>query len=137
MSAVELVLGLMVPITGLALLARRLNVPYPILLVLGGLVLGFVPRLPSVTLAPDLVFLIFLPPLITAAGWYTSVQDLKTNRRPIALLSVGLVLFSTFAVAAVAQAVIPGLGDRKSTRLNSSHLGISYAVFCLKKKNKH
>jgi len=110
MSAVELVLGLMVPITVLALLARRLNVPYPILLVVGGLVLGFVPRLPSVTLAPDLVFLIFLPPLITAAGWYTSVQDLKTNRRPIALLSVGLVLFSTLAVAAVAQAVIPNLG---------------------------
>jgi monovalent cation/hydrogen antiporter len=110
MSAVELVLGLMVPITVLALLARRLNVPYPILLVLGGLVLGFVPGLPPVTLAPDVVFLIFLPPLITAAGWYTSVQDLKTNRRPIALLSVGLVLFSTFAVAAVAHAVIPNLG---------------------------
>ena len=110
MSAVELVLGLLVPVTVLALLARRLNVPYPIVLVLGGLVLGFAPGLPPLTLAPDVVFLIFLPPLITAAGWYTSVQDLKTNRWPIAMLSVGLVLFSTFAVAAVAQAVIPGLG---------------------------
>ena len=110
MSAVELVLGLLVPVTVLALLARRLNVPYPIVLVLGGLVLGFVPGLPPLTLSPDVVFLIFLPPLITAAGWYTSVQDLRTNRRPIALLSVGLVLFSTFAVAAVAQAAIPGLG---------------------------
>jgi len=110
MSAVELVLGLLVPVTVLALLARRLNVPYPIVLVLGGLVLGFAPGLPPLTLAPDVVFLIFLPPLITAAGWYTSVQDLKTNRWPIAMLSVGLVLFSTFAVAAVAQAAIPGLG---------------------------
>src|SRR5215472_6970445 len=110
MSAFELVLGLLVAVTVLALLARRLHVPYPILLVLGGLVLGFVPGLPPVSLAPDVVFLLFLPPLITAAGWYTSVQDLKTNRRPIALLSVGLVLFSTVAVAAVAQAVIPGLG---------------------------
>jgi len=110
MSAVELVLGLLVPVTVLALLARRLSVPYPIVLVLGGLVLGFAPGLPPLTLAPDVVFLIFLPPLITAAGWYTSVQDLKTNRWPIAMLSVGLVLFSTFAVAAVAQAVIPGLG---------------------------
>ena len=110
MPALELVLGLLVAVAGLALLARRLNVPYPILLVLGGLVLGFVPGLPRVSLAPDVVFLVFLPPLITAAGWYTSVQDLKTNRRPIALLSVGLVLFSTFAVAAVAHAVIPGLG---------------------------
>src|SRR5262245_13689960 len=137
MSSIELVLGLLVAVTALALLAGRLSVPYPILLVLGGLGLGFVPGLPPVSLAPDVVFLVFLPPLLQAAGWYTSVQDLKTNRRPIALLSVGLVLFSTFAVAAVAQAVIPGLGDRKSTRLNSSHLGISYAVFCLKKKNKH
>lgn len=110
MSAVEVVLGLLVPVTVLALLARRLNVPYPILLVLGGLVLGFVPGLPPVRLAPEVVFLVFLPPLIMAAGWYTSVQDLKTNRRPIVLLSVGLVLFSTVAVAAVAQAVIPGLG---------------------------
>ena len=110
MTAVELVLALLVPVTVLALLARRLNVPYPIVLVLGGLVLGFVPGLPQLTLAPDVVFLIFLPPLITAAGWYTSVQDLKTNRWPITMLSVGLVLFSTFAVAAVAQAVIPGLG---------------------------
>jgi monovalent cation/hydrogen antiporter len=110
MSAVEVVLGLLVPVTVLALLARRLNVPYPILLVLGGLVLGFVPGLPPVRLAPEVVFLVFLPPLIMAAGWFTSVQDLKTNRRPIVLLSVGLVLFSTVAVAAVAQAVIPGLG---------------------------
>jgi monovalent cation/hydrogen antiporter len=110
MSAVEVVLGLLVPVTVLALLARRLNVPYPILLVLGGLVLGFVPGLPPVRLAPEVVFLVFLPPLIMAAGWFTSVQDLKTNRRPIVLLSVGLVLFSTVAVGAVAQAVIPGLG---------------------------
>lgn len=110
MYAIELVLGLLVAVTALALLAGRLNVPYPILLVLGGLVLGFVPGLPPVSLAPEVVFLVFLPPLLQAAGWYTSVQDLKTNRRPIALLSVGLVLFSTFAVAAVAQAVIPGLG---------------------------
>lgn len=110
MSAVEVVLGLLVPVTVLALLARRLNVPYPILLVLGGLVLGFVPGLPPVRLAPEVVFLVFLPLLIMAAGWYTSVQDLKTNRRPIVLLSVGLVLFSTVGVAAVAQAVIPGLG---------------------------
>ena len=110
MSSIELVLGLLVAVTALALLAGRLHVPYPILLVLGGLGLGFVPGLPPVSLAPEVVFLVFLPPLLQAAGWYTSVQDLKTNRRPIALLSVGLVLFSTFAVAAVAQAVVPGLG---------------------------
>jgi CPA1 family monovalent cation:H+ antiporter len=110
MPSVEIVLGLLLAVTVLALLARRAHLPYPILLVLGGLVLGLVPGLPSLQLAPDVVFLIFLPPLITAAGWYTSVRDLKANRRPIALLSVGLVLFTTVAVAAVAHALIPGLG---------------------------
>jgi monovalent cation/hydrogen antiporter len=110
MPSLEIVLGLLLAVTVLALLARRAHVPYPILLVLGGLLLGFAPGLPTVQLAPDVVFLIFLPPLITAAGWYTSVRDLNANRRPIALLSVGLVLFTTASVAAVAHALIPGLG---------------------------
>jgi monovalent cation/hydrogen antiporter len=110
MPATELVLGLLVAVTVLAMVARWLNVPYPILLVLGGLVLSFVPGLPPIKLDPDIVLLVFLPPLITAAGWYTSVQDLRTNRRAIGFLSVGLVLFTTFAVAAVAHALIPALG---------------------------
>jgi CPA1 family monovalent cation:H+ antiporter len=110
MPSLEIVLGLLLAVTALALLARRAHVPYPILLVLGGLALGLIPGLPTVQLAPDVVFLIFLPPLITAAGWYTSVRDLSANRRPITLLSVGLVLFTTVTVAAVAHALIPNLG---------------------------
>src|SRR4030081_3559030 len=110
MSSLQIVLGLLLAVTALALLARRANLPYPILLVLGGLVLGFAPGLPPLQLDPDVIFLIFLPPLITAAGWYTSVRDLKTNRRAIGLLSIGLVVFMTVAVAAVAHALIPGLG---------------------------
>jgi CPA1 family monovalent cation:H+ antiporter len=110
MSSLEIVLGLMVAVTVLALVARRANIPYPILLVLGGLALALIPGLPAVNLAPDLVFLIFLPPLITSAGWYTSVRDLKANSRAIALLSVGLVLFSTFGVGAAARFLVPGLG---------------------------
>jgi CPA1 family monovalent cation:H+ antiporter len=110
MPSLEIVLGLMLAVTALALVARRANLPYPILLVLGGLVIGFIPGLRPVQLDPDVVFLIFLPPLITAAGWYTSVRDLNANRRAIGLLSVGLVLFTTVAVAAVAHALIPGLG---------------------------
>jgi monovalent cation/hydrogen antiporter len=109
MPATELVLGLLVAVTVLAMVARRLNMPYPILLVLGGLVLSFVPGLPPIKLDPDIVLLVFLPPLITAAGWYTSVQDLRTNRRAIGFLSVGLVLFTTFAVGVVAHALIPAL----------------------------
>src|SRR2546423_9263460 len=107
MRSLDIVLGLMRAVTALALVARRANLPYPILLVLGGLVLGFIPGLPAVQLAPDVVFLIFLPPLITAAGWYTSVRDLKFNSRPIALLSVGLVLFTTGPAAAAGPPPIP------------------------------
>jgi CPA1 family monovalent cation:H+ antiporter len=110
MPSLEVVLGLLVAVTVLALLARRAHVPYPVLLVLGGLVLGLIPGLPAVKLAPDLVFLIFLPPLITAAGWYTSVRDLKANRRAIGLLSVGLVVFTTLGVGAAAHTLVPGLG---------------------------
>jgi monovalent cation/hydrogen antiporter len=110
MSSLQIVLGLLLAVTALALLARRANLPYPILLVLGGLVLGFAPGLPPLQLDPDVIFLIFLPPLITAAGWYTSVRDLKANRRAIGLLSIGLVVFMTVAVAAVAHALIPDLG---------------------------
>lgn len=110
MPSLEIVLGLLLAVTALALVARRANLPYPILLVLGGLVIGFIPGLRPVQLDPDVVFLIFLPPLITAAGWYTSVRDLNRNRRAIGLLSVGLVLFTTVAVAAVAHALIPDLG---------------------------
>src|SRR3979411_515649 len=110
MPSLEIVLGLMLAVAAVALVPRRATLPYPILLVLGGLVIGFIPGLPPVQLDPDVVFLIFLPPLITAAGWYTSVRDLNANRRAIGLLSVGLVLFTTVAVAAVAHALIPGLG---------------------------
>jgi monovalent cation/hydrogen antiporter len=110
MPSLEVVLGLLVAVTVLALLARRAHVPYPVLLVLGGLVLGVIPGLPAIKLAPDLVFLIFLPPLITAAGWYTSVRDLKANRRAIGLLSVGLVIFTTLGVGAAAHTLVPGLG---------------------------
>ena len=68
MPSLEIVLGLLLAVTALALLARFAHIPYPILLVVGGLFLGFIPGLPAVQLAPDVVFLIFLPPLITAAG---------------------------------------------------------------------
>jgi Na+/H+ antiporter len=107
--ALELVLGLLVVVALLSLLSHRLAVPYPIVLVLGGLVLAMVPGLPRVDLAPSVVFLVFLPPLIFAGGWSTSIRDFKANRRPIALLSIGLVIATTVGVAAAAKAVIPGI----------------------------
>jgi CPA1 family monovalent cation:H+ antiporter len=109
MHELELVLFLLVAVAALALLSRRLGVPYPIVLVVGGLALGFVPGLPRVELAPEVVFLVFLPPLLYAAGWLTSWRDFAANRRPIGLLAVGLVLATTVGVAVVAHALIPGL----------------------------
>jgi CPA1 family monovalent cation:H+ antiporter len=93
----------MVAVAALATLANRVKVPYPILLVIGGSVLGFVPGLPKVRLDPELVFLLFLPPLLYVSAIFTSWRDFRANIRPITFLSVGLVLMTTFVVGAVAH----------------------------------
>jgi CPA1 family monovalent cation:H+ antiporter len=109
-GAIEAVLVLLIAATVLTLLARRVGIPYPILLVLGGLALGFLPGLPTIELEPDLVFLLFLPPILFGAGYFTSLRAFRRNLRAILLLSVGLVLATTVAVAVVAQAIVPGMG---------------------------
>jgi CPA1 family monovalent cation:H+ antiporter len=109
MPEVETLFLLTAAVTALVLLARRLEQPYPILLVLGGLLLGFVPGLPRVDLQPEAVFLVFLPPLLFVDALNTSWRDFKYNLRPILLLAVGLVLVTIVAVAAVAHALIPRL----------------------------
>jgi CPA1 family monovalent cation:H+ antiporter len=101
----EIILGLLVAVVALATLATRLKIPYPILLVLGGSALGFVPGLPPVVLDPELVFLLFLPPLLYVSAIFTSWRDFRANVRAISLLAVGLVLMTTFVVAAVAHTV--------------------------------
>jgi CPA1 family monovalent cation:H+ antiporter len=107
---VELILlFLLVAVAALTWLAQALRVPYPILLVVGGSVLGFVPGVPHVELEPDLVLLIFLPPLLFHAAYFASVRDLRANARPIALSAVGMVLLTMCAVAVVMHAAIPGL----------------------------
>jgi Na+/H+ antiporter len=104
---VELVIfGLLVGAAGLAVLARVLNVPYPITLVLGGAGIGYVPGVPDIQLDPDLVLLIFLPPLLYGAAFFTSLRDLRRDARAIALLSIGMVAVTMLAVAAVAHQVI-------------------------------
>ena len=111
---IELVVfGLLAGTAALAVLANVVGVPYPIILVLGGVGIGLVPGMPSVELDPELVLLIFLPPLLYGAAFFTSLRDLRANARPIALLAIGVVLATMFAVAAVAHAVI-GLGWAES-----------------------
>jgi monovalent cation/hydrogen antiporter len=109
MYAIELVLALLVAVAALATLAHRLGIPYPIVLVLGGLLIGLVPGLPDVQLAPDLVFLLFLPPLLYISAFYTSVRDFRAQARPILSLAIGLVVATTVVVAAVVHAAVPGL----------------------------
>ena len=110
MHGVELVLiSLLVAVAVLAAAARAIGVPYPIVLVLGGLVMGFVPGMPEVELDPDLVLVVFLPPLLYSAAFFASLRDLRDDIRSISLLAIGLVLATTCAVAVVAHALIDGL----------------------------
>ena len=102
-GVVEIFVGLLLAVAVLALLARRLHIPYPILFVIGGLLLGLIPKLPKVRLDPKLVFLFFLPPLLFPAALFTSWRDFRANLRPISLLAIGLVLFTTIAVALLAH----------------------------------
>src|SRR5216110_2488436 len=109
MDKVELVLGLLAAVATLALLSRKLPFPFPIVLVVGGLLLSLIPGLPRVRVTPEVVFLIFLPPMLYPAALFTPWRDFQANLRPILLLAVGLVLFTTVAVAYLAHRFIPNL----------------------------
>ncbi|HET6684115.1 MAG TPA: Na+/H+ antiporter [Gaiella sp.] len=106
-------LALLVVAAGLLILAGPLRIPYPILLVLGGLLLGFVPGLPAVTMPPQLVLVGILPPLLYVSAYSTGLRELRQNLRPISLLSVGVVAATTAGVAVVAHETM-GLGWAES-----------------------
>ena len=100
----ELVLlAILAGITALVTLAPALRVPYPILLVIGGLALGFIPGIPELSLPPELVLVGVLPPLLYSAAFFTSLRDLRAKFRPIGQLAIGLVLATMVAVAVVAH----------------------------------
>jgi monovalent cation/hydrogen antiporter len=100
---------LIAAVTTMLAAAPRLHVPYPILLVLGGLAIGFVPGMPTVELQPELVLIGVLPPLLYSAAFFTSLRELRANTRPIGLLSIGLVVATTCGVAVAAHAMPAGL----------------------------
>ena len=100
--------ALLIAAAGLLVAAQALRVPYPILLVLGGLALGFIPGIPRIELPPDLVLIAVLPPLLYGVAFFTSLRDLRANAGPITLLAIGLVLTTMLLVALVAHTVIPG-----------------------------
>ncbi|OYW69419.1 MAG: Na+/H+ antiporter, partial [Verrucomicrobiales bacterium 32-60-5] len=103
MTSADIFVGLLLAVVILALVARRLSLPAPILFVLGGLALSLIPKLPEVRLDPQMVFQFFLPPLLFPAALFTSWRDFRANLRTITLLAVGLVLFTTGAVALLAH----------------------------------
>ncbi len=102
-----LILSLLFIISLLTMLSSKIKIPYPIFLVIGGLLISLIPGIPHISLHPDFVFLIFLPPLLYAAAWNTSWNDFWKMRRPISLLAFGLVIFTSTLVAIVSHAIIP------------------------------
>src|SRR5881227_697184 len=95
----ELILICLVAVALLAIVARKIRVPYPILLTIGGVVLALVPGLPAIHLEPELVFDLFLPPLLYPPAVYTTWRDFRANLRPILFLAIGLVLVTMGATA--------------------------------------
>jgi monovalent cation/hydrogen antiporter len=104
-----LIVGLLVAVAGLSALARWLSVPYPIVLVIGGALVGFVPGLPEVRLDPEVVLVIFLPPLLYGAAFFANLNDIRANLRATTLNAVGLVLATMAVVAVVAHELIGDL----------------------------
>jgi Na+/H+ antiporter len=98
-------LGVLVVLAGTG---RRLDVPAPILLVAGGVAISVIPGLPNVDVGSDVIFLIFLPPLLYAAAFNSSPKELRTHVRAIGILAIGLVIATTAAVAVIVHTVVPG-----------------------------
>jgi len=103
-SVVIFILAILISVSAVT---DKLRLPYPVLLVLAGIVIGVIPRLPQLTLDPELAFLVFLPPLLYDAASHTSWHEFKTNIRPISALGISLVFFTTTTVALTAHHFIP------------------------------
>ncbi|MGC4189719.1 MAG: Na+/H+ antiporter [Thermomicrobiales bacterium] len=110
MQTFELITALLAVVVGLVWLSDRYHVPYPMVLMAGGLVLAVLPWTPDLELEPEIVLMVFLPPILFQAAQLTSLRDFRTDFGPISRLAIGLVIVTTGAVAIVAHAVIPGIG---------------------------
>lgn len=108
MEHLEIILVLLAIIACLAPLADKIKIPFPVVLVTVGLLIGFIPGIPPLKLAPDVVFLVFLPPLLYEAAFNTSWHDLKKERRAIMFLSVRMVFITMGVLAVIIHYAIPG-----------------------------
>lgn len=109
MNGVGLITLLLLGVIALAVISNKYKFPLPIVLVLSGIAISLIPGLPSISLRPEIVFLIFLPPLLFEASWNTNWYNFKRYKRIILLAAFGLVFFTTFIVGAVVHAFIPGM----------------------------
>jgi monovalent cation/hydrogen antiporter len=109
LAALTLLLVLLAATVVLAPVAERISIPYPVLLLMFGLLLAFLPDLPLPSINPEMLLPLVLPPLLFAAARRTSWREFLDNRRPIALLAVALVGVTAFAVGVTLQALVPGL----------------------------
>lgn len=121
------VLFLLFLVAVFAAIAQRLKIPYPILLTLTGLVIAFVPHVPRIPLNPNLVFLIFLPPLLYAAAWQTNWREFRRNVVAIAMLALGLVAFTVIGIATLSDRFITAL-DWKSGLLLGAVISTTDAI---------
>jgi len=110
MDTFELIVALMAAVVALVWLANRFNLPYPMLLMAGGLALAFIPWTPTIELDPEVVLVIFLPPILFQAAQTTSLREFRANFGSISRLAIGLVVVTTALVALVAHWIIPGIG---------------------------
>lgn len=106
---ITIIILLLFGIAFICILSNKYKFPFPIAPVLCGVVISLIPGLPVIELSPEVVFIIFLPPLLYSAAWNTSWHDFKANIRPIGLAAIGLVLFTTLLVAIAAHLIIPGI----------------------------
>jgi CPA1 family monovalent cation:H+ antiporter len=109
MENISVIILLLFGIAFIGILSNKYKFPFPIALVICGVCISIIPGLPVIALSPEIVFIIFLPPLLYGAAWNTSWHDFKANLRPISLAAIGLVLFTTLLVALAAHWIIPGI----------------------------
>ena len=109
MEAAKLLLALLVVVAIMVTVSRRLRVPYPVLLLLGGLAIGALPIAPRLEIPPDAVLVLVLPPLVYVAAFFTPIRSFRADIGNIASLAVGLVLASTVVAAGVALLIVPGM----------------------------
>lgn len=109
MENYSIVIFIMAVMIILSALADRIRIPYPVLLIIAGIAVGFVPSLPNISLDPEIVFLVFLPPLLYDAAFNISFKEFKTNLNTISTLAISLVFITASGIAVVAHYLIPGM----------------------------